>query len=85
MLPGMPKGGLLTVREIGAALTLPIFVRRSLKLRLVFSVTFPKLKGVLLVYRSQPPLGDSNSIRARGISEPEPRTLKRFEPPLELI
>jgi hypothetical protein len=48
MLPGMPNGGLLTVREMGAALTLPVLVMRSLRFRLVFSVTLPKENGVLL-------------------------------------
>jgi hypothetical protein len=84
MLPGIPKGGLLTVSEMGAALVPPILVSRSLRLRLVFSATLPKLKDVLLSYLTHPPLGDPNSTKTFGVSEPEPSTLKIFEPPVEL-
>ena len=84
-LPEIPKGGLLTVTEIAAALAFPLLLKRILRYRLVFSVILPKLNGVLLEYGTHPPVRDSNSRTACGKSEPVASKSTNFIPPLELI
>ena len=85
MLPVTPKGGFETVIERGTPLVVALLVKRSFKDRVVFSVTFPKVKFDPEVYCTHPlPSVVWNSNTAIGASPEVATTSKVLLPPSEL-